>query len=144
MSDNKISFSYTIEDKLDPETGKLVGYISRPYVPVRLSINHNNPSNFINALVDSGSDRNLFPKKLGEMLGINFSKIKPVPINGIGNISIQAYPAKINIYVNNKKYETDADFCSEQQVLLLGRSGFFNLFKEMTFDEGASYLYIEP
>lgn len=139
----KISFSYFVEDKLDPVTGQVIGHIMRPYIPIRLSIKHANPTNPVNALVDSGSDRNLFPKRWGDILGINFRKIKPVKIFGIGESGIIAYPAKINIWIDNKKYETEADFSSQQQTPLLGRQGFFNLFKEIIFEENKGYLHIE-
>ncbi len=139
----KIKFSYLLLDKIDPKTSFKVGELLRPYVLIRVSLSHGNPTNFIDALVDSGSDRNLFPLRLGEMIGINFKKIKPVSIYGIGNSELKAYPAKINIWVDNKKYETEADFCHEQQTPLLGRSGFFNLFKLLSFDENKSFLEIE-
>ena len=139
---SKISFSYFVQDKLDPKTNKVIGHILRPYIPIRLSLYHGNPTNHVNALVDSGSDRNLFPKHWGDILGINFRKIKSVQISGIGNITVMAYPVKINIWVNNKKYETDADFSPQQQTPLLGRSGFFNLFKDIIFEENKSYLHI--
>lgn len=138
----KISFSYFVQDKLDPKTNQVIGYILRPYIPIRLSLHHSNPTNYVNALVDSGSDRNLFPIQWGQILGIPFKKIKPVQISGIGNVIITAYPSKINIWIDNKKYETDADFSSQQQTPLLGRSGFFNLFKEIIFEENKDFLHI--
>lgn len=138
----RITFSYFVEDKLDHQ-GKLIGHIMRPYIPVRLSIHHNNPTFPINALLDSGSDRNLFPKKLGDILGINFKKIKPVKIFGIGNHEIAAYTSKVNIWIDKRKYETEADFSSVQQTPLLGRQGFFNLFKAIIFEENKGYLHIE-
>lgn len=139
----RISFSYFVEDIIDSSTGLVVSKKVRPIIPIRLSLHRANPSNYVNALVDSGSDRNLFPKQWGDILGINFKKIKPVKITGIGNSNITAYSSVINIWVNNKKYETDADFSPVQQTPLLGRSGFFNLFKEVIFDENKQYLYIE-
>ncbi len=114
----------------------------RPYIPIRLSFNRSNPTNLVDALVDSGSDRNLFPKHWGDLIGINFRKIKPTQITGIGNVVINAYPSKINIWVNGKKYETDADFSLQQQTPLLGRLGFFNLFKEVIFDENKEFFLI--
>ncbi len=107
----KISFSYFVQDKLDPKTNQVIGHILRPYIPIRISLHHGNPTNYVNALVDSGSDRNLFPK--------------------------------LNIWVDNKKYETDADFSLQQQTPLLGRSGFFSLFKEIVFEENKSFLHIK-
>lgn len=139
----KIKFSYLLLDKIDPKTGIKIGEILRPYALIRVSLGHGNPTKLIDALVDSGSDRNLFPYRLGEIIGINFKKIKPTFIYGIGNSKLKAYPAKINIWVDNKKYATEADFCHEQQTLLLGRSGFFNLFKLLSFDEKKSFLEIE-
>lgn len=139
----RISFSYFVEDKLNPVTGQVIGHIMRPYIPIRLSIHHANPTNSVNALVDSGSDRNLFPKSWGDILGINFRKVKPVKILGIGKNEIIAYTAKINIWIDKRKYETEADFSPEQQTPLLGRQGFFNLFKEIIFEENKGYLHIE-
>lgn len=138
----KISFSYLVQNKTDPKTGEIIGYISRPYIPIRLSLHHNNPSPFVDALVDSGSDRNLFPKQWGDILGINFRRIEPVEILGIGKSSIKAYPAKINIWIDNQKYETEADFSLQQQTPLLGRNGFFNLFKEIIFEENKGFLHL--
>lgn len=64
----KISFSYFVQDKLDPKTKQVIGRILRPYIPIRLSLHHGNPTNYVNALVDSGSDRNLFPRNTKLML----------------------------------------------------------------------------
>lgn len=139
----KIKYSYLVQDKLDPKTGTKIGYIMKPYIPIRLSFHHGNPTNNIDAMVDSGSDRNLFPKQWGDIVRINFSKIKPVQIFGIGGTSITAYSSKVNIWVDGKKYETEADFSSQQQTPLLGREGFFNLFKEVTFDENKQFFYID-
>lgn len=81
--------------------------------------------------------------KIGEIIGVNFKKIKPTYIYGIGDIKFKAYSAKINIWVGNKKYETEADFCHEQQTPLLGRSGFFDLFKSVEFDENRHFIGLE-
>ena len=64
-------------------------------------------------------------------------------IQGIGGVTITAYIGKINIWVGTKKYETEADFSPEQKLPLLGRNGFFNLFKSIKFDENRKILYIE-
>mgnify|MGYP001591024877 CR=1 FL=1 len=138
----KISFSYFVQDKLDPKTGQVIGHILRPYIPIRLSLHHGNPTNYVNALVDSGSDRNLFLIQWGQILRVPFRKIKPVQIVGIGKAIITAYPYRVNVWVHNKKYETDADFSSQQETPLLGRSGFFNLFNEIIFEENKGFLHI--
>lgn len=139
-----IRLPYFAENKLDPQTGNVIGKIFRPYVSIRLSFKHGNPSNFFKALLDSGSDRNLFPMDLGYMLKINFGKIKPVPIQGIGGITINAYPSPVNIWFEGKQYKTDADFSPEHKgTLLLGRQGFFNLFEKISFDEKTGQILVE-
>ena len=50
----RISFSYFVQDKLNPTTGQVIGHFMRPFIPIRLSFHHSNPSNAVNALVDSG------------------------------------------------------------------------------------------
>lgn len=137
-----LGFSYLPRLVIDAGTNRKEEVFT-PYVPIMLSHSHGNPTRLIDALVDSGSDRNLFPLQLGQMLAINFKKAKPKLIFGIGNIQLKAFTANINIWVNNKKYPTEADFCSEQQTLLLGRQGFFNLFREIKFDEKGRFLYLE-
>lgn len=138
----KLGFSYLPRPVVNPNT-KILEEVFTPFVLIRISVSRNNPTPSIDALVDSGADRNLFPLQIGELLGINFKKVKPKIIHGIGNIELKAYTAKINIWVNNIKYPTEADFCKEQQTLLLGRQGFFSLFKSIKFDEKGKFIYIE-
>lgn len=61
----------------------------------------------------------------------------------IGKGSIDAYSAKINIWLGTKQYKTEADFSPQQRMPLLGRDGFFNLFKSVKFDEIGQFVYIE-
>ena len=137
----KLGFPYLPRPLIDPKAN-LVQEVFTPYTPIRVSHDHGNPTAFIDALVDSGADRNLFPIQLGEMLGINFKKTNPKIIYGIGNAQIKAYSSKINVWLNNTKYPTYADFSLSQQTLILGREGFFNLFKTVTFEEQGRFLYI--
>lgn len=80
----KLGFSYLPRPLVDSR-GKLLKEVFTPYVPIMVSAGHGNPTRMIDALVDSGADRNLFPLQLGELLGINFKNIKPKIIYGIGN-----------------------------------------------------------
>lgn len=134
-------YSYLPDLFLDPKTNSLVE-IYRPMLEIRISKDHGQLSLPFDALVDSGSDRNLLPLYFGVQMGISFKKIKAKKIYGIGG-EITAYPAKINIWVGTKKYETEADFSSEQKVPILGRQGFFNHFKSIRFDEKEKFFYIE-
>ena len=138
----RLKFPYLPRIVINPRTNKQEEVFT-PFVPIMVSTDHGNPTQLIDALVDSGSDRNLFPLQLGKLLGINFKKIKPKIIYGIGNIKVEAFTSEVNIWLDNKKYPSEADFSFEQQVLLLGRYGFFNLFKSLAFNERVKYLYID-
>lgn len=131
---SKISFSYIPFNHLDDKTGKLVE-IFRPMALIRVSFARGAISRPFDALIDSGSDGNLFPYQLGEILGISFKKIKPKIITGIGNHQIKAYTSKINIWIGNSRFESEADFNHDQMTPLLGRNGFFSLFKSLSFNE---------
>lgn len=127
---------------IDPVTKKLIE-IYRPMISVRISKDYGQISLPFDALIDSGSDRNLFPLRFATSIGIQFKKINPKQIGGIGKVIIDAYPSKINIWIGTTKYETEIDFSIEQQTPLLGREGFFNLFKSVKFDEEEQFVYIE-
>lgn len=118
----------------DLKTGKRVE-IFRPTVPIAISYK-GNPSWEFQALVDSGSDRNLFPAQLGESLDIDIKSGNPRPILGIGkNNIIDAYTHKIKIFISDYNFDSEADFSYEQQAPLLGRDGFFRFFKKIEFKE---------
>lgn len=135
-------YSYVPQPFQNPETG-LVGEIYRPMIAIRISKDHGQISRYFDALIDSGSDRNLFPMQLATGTGINFKKLKPRKIYGIGGRYIDAYTSKINIWLGTKQYQTEADFSPQQQMPLLGRDGFLNLFKSVKFDEMGQFVYIE-
>lgn len=87
------------------------------------------------ALVDSGASVNLFPARFGEQVGINIKKGKLVKLFGIGDKVISAYRHKIKLHFGLKVFEINTDFSFEQNLPLLGRDGFFNLFQKVIFDE---------
>ena len=127
---------------IDPVSNKLIE-IYRPMISIRISKDHGPISLPFDALIDSGSDRNLFPLRFATSIGIHFKKMEPKQIMGIGKVIIDAYAAKMNIWVGTTKYQTEVDFSPQQQTPLLGRDGFFNLFKSVKFDEKGQFVYIE-
>ncbi|MCX6706290.1 MAG: hypothetical protein NTV24_04295 [Candidatus Woesebacteria bacterium] len=135
---NWFKFTYHPYPGKDLKTGEIVE-VFRPTVPIVVS-SKGIPSWEIQALVDSGSDRNLFPAKLGELIGIDIKSGDKRPIQGIGNSNIDAYTHKIKIHIAGYSFETEADFSYEQQSLLLGRDGFFNFFKKIEFKEKEKYV----
>jgi len=137
MSSRIISFSYT--PFYIPEVGEKF----RPIINIAIS-HKNTISSGIKALVDSGADKNLFPAWMGEWLGINFKKHEYNKIiYGIGGAEIKAYTQKVKVHLHKFSYDTEIDFSFEQQIPLLGRDGFFNLFKSIKFKEGERFLDIE-
>jgi hypothetical protein len=126
----------------DLKTGKRFE-IFRPTIPIVI-VYKNKPSWDFQALVDSGSDRNLFPAKIGESIGIDIKKGKHRPIRGIGDYEIAAYTHKIKIMTAGKIFDTEVDFSYEQEAPLLGRNGFFDFFKEISFDEKVKKITFKP
>lgn len=135
-------YSYVPQIYRNPKTGEIT-QIYLPLIQIKVSYGHGLISPPFDALVDSGSDRNLFPMTLARYLGIDFKKVKPNKVYGIGKGHLVTYPAKIEIWLGIKKYETEADFSLKQQIPILGRFGFFSLFKSVKFDENGQFLYIE-
>lgn len=142
MAKNSISFSYERYPKIDPKTRKVTGEKFYPIVIIKLSYGHQLSRPF-RALVDSGSDRNLFPAHIGESIGISFRKIKPVTIKGIGKGETQAYTKKVKLYIDTNKYDLEIDFSYDQQMPLLGREGFFDLFESVSFNHKTKFLEIK-
>ena len=140
----KISFSYLPFDNFDPVTKTKVGEVFKPFITIRVQVKHGPLSFPIDALADSGADRNLFPMELAtQILKLNLKKAKKKIIRGIGNSQNTAYTAKFKIWVNNNAYETEADFSSDQKFPILGRDGFFSLFKKVIFDETNRFTELE-
>jgi len=110
------------------------GNIFRPMIPVWISIDYVK-SGIFHALLDSGADANLFPASLGDLMGIDIKKGRKIRVVGIGSSELTAYQHKFHLYIGRKKFETKVDFSFEQNIPLLGRRGFFDLFKKISFSE---------
>lgn len=139
MSDKIISFSYVGFITKNPAKEKVLSEIFRPVVPIRIS-HGRYISRVIESLVDSGSDWNLLPAYYAEAIGLNFSKTKPVFITGIGGIKVKSFPSKIRLFIEAYSFETEVLFSYEHQIPLLGRKGFFNLFKKVILRENDQFL----
>lgn len=135
-------YSYIPQVYQDTKTHKYT-QIYLPMIPIKVTNTQGQTSPQFDALLDSGSDRNLFPISLAKYLGISFGKSKPGKIYGIGKVHIKAYTGKITFLLGTKNYETEADFSIQQNIPILGRNGFFNLFRSIKFDEKSQFVYIE-
>lgn len=97
----------------------------------------------IMALVDSGSEYNLFPASIGEKLGINIRKGKKQKIAGIGNILIETFLHRgIGIFIEGHKIESFAYFSYDQKIPLLGQNGFFDKCTEVKFNRRKEEIFI--
>jgi hypothetical protein len=108
-----ISITYLPESSIS-------GIIFRPTIPIWMSKN-NKYSYMFQAMVDSGSDKNLFPAHLGEIIGINIPSGTKSNVYGIGNYELIVYKHKIKLHLAKYTFETTIDFSYEQTVPLLGR-----------------------
>lgn len=117
--------------------GKIVRYVSRPYINVQICYNHKISKTPVRCLIDSGCDHNLFPAHWGELIDIPIKKGKFAPYRGIGSSSLIAYTHFVTLNIPNTpiQFKTGIDFSYEKQLPLLGRSGFFSYFKRVIFDE---------
>lgn len=135
-------YSYIPKIYKNPDTKQFI-QVYLPMVPIRVSTDLRQISPSFDAVADSGSEKNLFPMFLAKYLRIDFGKTKPNKVYGIGENYIKVYPAKINICLGNKRYKSEANFSEQQNIPILGRNGFFNLFKSIKFDEKGQFVYIE-
>lgn len=129
----EFSVTYYPYPQVNPKTGK-VSDVFRPTVPIKVSYGSKVTTPF-QALVDSGSDRNLFPSEIGKILGIPVKKGMLRPIFGIGKAKISAYTHKVLLNFEGWSFEVEVDFSDEQKIPLLGRFGFFDQFKRVLFRE---------
>lgn len=135
MSNNRfLVYDYFKIPYKDKEDEQIIKEIFIPFIPIRIASGDKLGLSF-RALVDSGASRSLFPAALGIQCGINILNGKRVKIFGIGRKEITAYTHKIKILLGLVSFETEADFSFEQDIPLLGREGFFNLFQKVIFDE---------
>jgi hypothetical protein len=111
-----------------------VGNNHYPYIEVDLYyIDGDKSEEMIMCLLDSGADNSVFPKDLGEKLGIDFSEIDPIdnPIRGIaGEIKdIKMYKSPLNIEFLGTKILTEVIWIDKKDINpVIGRKGFFDKF----------------
>ncbi|HVF69257.1 MAG TPA: hypothetical protein VNA13_01695 [Xanthomonadales bacterium] len=135
-----IKFDYFVRPSI--ENKKLIGIFS-PIVPIRLSAQHKMYPDPINCFVDSGADFNLMPALIGENLGLNIKKGEKTTHIGIGNVGIIAYKHPVKIFVNGYSFRTFTNFSYDHKIPILGRYGFFDHFKKVTFNQKKFQLELE-
>ena len=111
-----IKYDFLPDIFFDPKVKKLKT-IYRPYVLVKLGNKKKWSKNFIKALVDSGSDYNVFPSSFANEIGIDYEKGEYQKIVGVGGLSVDSYMHFVKIKVENKEFETVIQFGNHIQTL---------------------------
>lgn len=82
-------------------------------------------------LLDSGADKCVFPKDIGEELGVDFSEAKVVePPSGIaGKIAAKCYLTPLKINFLGTSFTTEVIWIDKKNITpVIGRIGFFDIF----------------
>ncbi len=93
------------------------------------------------SIVDSGADFCVFPAEFGEIIGLNIQEGDRLPSFGVGGKeTLYFHKVKVGIIIKNEmwRFECDAGFSTKlnaKGIGLLGRIGFFDLFKEVSFNQ---------
>jgi len=118
----------------DEKVLKIVDY---PILRVRIKYKHTLTSTPVECLVDSGSVINLFPASWGVLLKIPIKSGQLQKIYGIGGVLIESYRHDVHFYIIDSKinFRTYAYFSEKQNTPLLGRYGFFDMFKNVSFNQ---------
>ena len=93
------------------------------------------------SIVDSGADYCIFPANIAEDVGLDIEKGKKLPMHGIGGEDlIYFHKVKVSVDIEDATWQFDCPVgfsrgMSLKGVGYLGRSGFFDLFKMVSFME---------
>lgn len=141
-----IKFNYRSYLKRDPKTGKFVE-VHFPFISVILIYKHK-VGGAIEALVDSGSEMNVFPADYAifffSLKEKQLKKGEKRAIRGIGGVEIEAFKHLVTLHTLHFRFKTPVWFSYQQQVPLLGRKGFFDHFRSINFYERDKVLEIVP
>lgn len=120
-------------------------FVLRPLIDIQVNFKHGQMI-WLTALVDSGSDYNLFPADICKVLGINLKKGVPIKVKGIGDAPpIEAYRHYgIKIFFEGTILTTFADFSSVHGQTILGQKGFFDLFESIELKRPEEKIILIP
>ena len=93
------------------------------------------------SLVDSGADFCVFPSKFGEVMGLDIKSGDEIPSFGVGGQeTLYFHQIRIGVIIDQEewKFNCTAGFSvkmNRKGTGFLGRKGFFDLFKEVSFNQ---------
>lgn len=123
-----MKFSYRKLDAVPSPAFPRRKFYLRPIIPI--SIVNKNKAIRYEALIDSGSDYNVFPAELCSYLGIDIKSGKQNPAKGVSGPAINIYFHKLILSVAGIEYKAEVGFTENmnQPTGLLGQIGFFDKF----------------
>lgn len=130
-----IKFDYEARPIWLDKKKKIIDALYTPIVQIRIAAHHKMYPRILECLVDSGSDYNLLPADIADLLGIKLKRGEEVEHIGIGDVGIIAYRHKVKLFIQKRNFETYVDFSRVNKFQILGRYAFFRFFKKVTFDE---------
>lgn len=117
----------------DPLTGE-IEFIFQPKITIFIKINGLLYPFKIDAYVDSGAVRNLFPADPLKYFNIKLDNGRKREHYGIGGKSVLSFTHDVQILVDKFTINTEIDFSSEHKPPLLGTDKFFNYFNNINFN----------
>ena len=114
------------------------------YAPIlKTTLYHKNKERlfFIDSIVDSGADFCVFPANGGKAVGLDVEAGEGVPTFGIGGKeTLYFHKVKVEVTIKDEPwiFECRAGFSTKlnpKGIGFLGRDGFFDLFKEVAFNQ---------
>ncbi len=110
---------------------------------LKVSLFHKNKDRlfYIDSIVDSGADFCVFPVDAGKAIGLDIREGKSISTFGIGGKeTLYFHKVIVEVIINDQswKFECRVGFSSKlnaKGIGFLGRDGFFDLFKEVSFNQ---------
>ncbi|MBI4663742.1 MAG: aspartyl protease family protein [Verrucomicrobia bacterium] len=89
----------------------------------------------VRLLLDSGADCTMLPKSMGELAGVDFSRLRRLNVTGVEGRGVKAYLGMVHLQIAGLALPPIPCLygSSDKTPLLLGREGFFDLF-DVKFD----------
>lgn len=90
---------------------------------------HSPPSQFFEAMIDTGASRSIFHAQIGRRIGFNIEKGEEETTYGVSGKATKLYLHPVSIYVASTIITVTAGFCDDLPLGgLLGRRGFLDHF----------------
>lgn len=128
-----IKLAFTPQLYTNPFT-KEIDLIYVPKVTIFIKVNSILYPFKIDAHVDSGATRNLFPADPLKSLGIKLENKRKRTHYGIGGKEVISYTHDVEVLIDRYKFITEIDFSAEHRPPLLGVEGFFAFFDSVHFN----------